>query len=89
LLVFLSGCGYGKVSPKTKDIANALYTVCNIKQTAKLDVVDALIKTSLEGQEITTTEARYLTDIVSEARKGDWDLASQHSYSMVKEQASY
>ena len=82
----LSGCWYGKVSPRTYEIAKALYSVCNQKKTEKLEQVTELIASSLEENKISQREAKWLHQIIEQATKENWDTAMQESRQIMEDQ---
>ncbi len=86
LILAVSGCGYGTVSPETYELAKAIYGVCNRQQTEKLPQVRELIETSLEKQEITEKEAQWLKDIVKQAEAGQWETAAAKARRIVSDQ---
>ncbi|QDT45289.1 hypothetical protein Pan241w_54090 [Gimesia alba] len=87
VLLLLSGCGYPEVSPKTYEISKALYSVCNQKSEERLLVVEKLIQSSLEQNEINESEAQWLNEMITQAREGDWEAAMQESRQMMEDQA--
>lgn len=82
----VSGCGYPEVSPKTYQIAKALYSVSNLKRTDGIENVEELISKSLQAEEISDTEADYLQEIVHHCRDGEWDDAQQECRRLMEDQ---
>lgn len=87
MMLPLSGCGYPEVSPKTYEISKALYSVCNQKSEQRLEVVQKLIQSSLEQNEINASEAQWLNGIIAQAQEGNWGSAMQESRRMMEDQA--
>ena len=85
-LLPLSGCGYPEVSPKTYEISKALYSVCNQKSQARLDVVTKLIQSSLENKEISESEADWLSGIIKQAQEGKWEAATKETRQLMEDQ---
>lgn len=86
LLILFAGCGYPEVSPKTYELAKALYSVSNLKRADGLEKVERLISESLQAEEITDTEADYLREILQQCRDGEWDDAQQECRSLMEDQ---
>jgi len=81
-----SGCGYPEVSPKTYELAKALYSATNLEQLERLDVVEEMVGHAMERQEITSREADYLVNIINRAREGDWKQAQQQARRLMVDQ---
>lgn len=76
-VLFVSGCQkYGKVSPKAYELATALYSLCNRKDTARLGKVESLIADSTKAAELSSSEEEWLKSIVKSARSGSWESAT-------------
>ena len=84
--LFVSGCGYGEVSPKAYEIAKALWSICERKDAERLDKVSELIAESEKAGEVTAEEAGWLRDIVEDGRDGDWDDAVEAAREMMSDQ---
>ena len=84
--VLFSGCGYPEVSPKTYELAKALYSATNLNQVERLDAVETLINDAVEREEISSSEADYLLGIISRARDGDWEHAQQETRKLMEDQ---
>ena len=69
------GCGYGKVSPTTYDLAQSLYTVSNRKLDDQIDSIEKRIELARENGEVTAKEGRWLNAIVKQAKRQDWKKA--------------
>jgi hypothetical protein len=83
-----AGCaGYGDVSPAAYDYATALYAISNRQAADKLDAVTNQLAAAQAAGELAEHETEWLTDIVDEARAGDWQSANQHSRRMMEDQA--
>ena len=81
------GCSkYGEVSPRTYEISSALYSVCNRKDTTRLDKVQELIESSVSSGDISASEQQWLTEIVESGRSGDWESAAQEARTIMEEQ---
>lgn len=82
----LGGCGYPEVSPKTYEIATALYGICNRELADKLPMAEQLVDEAVEANEITSREAGWLRDIIETARAGDWDDAEREARELMQDQ---
>ena len=85
-LMFLIGCGYGEVSPKTYEYAKALYSICNRKDAGRLDVIETQIKEDTDAGQLNEQEADWLLAIVEDARQADWQAAGQAARRMMEDQ---
>lgn len=86
MLLQLPGCGYPEVSPKTYEIAKALYSVSNLKREEALEKIEALISESLQTGELSDREADFLTEIVAHCRAGDWETAQSECRKLMEDQ---
>ena len=84
--VYFTNRGYGEVNRKTYDYAKALYSICNRRDTGGLDKIEGMISTSAEAGDLSEKEARWLNEIIEEARAGEWDSAARHSRRMLADQ---
>ena len=85
-VILISGCGYPEVSPQTYDLANALYTACNLKNDEQLSKVKQLIEESLSEEQLTKREAAWLLEIVKNATAGNWEEAASEARQLIKDQ---
>ena len=85
----LPGCGYSEVSPRTYEIAKALYSVSNLKRAEGLEKAETLIDESLQAGEIIEKEANYLRGIVQQCRNGEWDQAQQECRQLMEDQVNH
>lgn len=82
----MSGCGYPTVSPKTYEIAKALYSACNRQSDAHVELVSETIQAAKDGGEITSREASWLETIVDQARQGEWEAAMLECRKLMEDQ---
>ena len=87
LAVVMAGCGYPEVSPKTYEIANALYSASNRQSAEHIDKAVAITEELLAAEEISEREAGWLKAIAEQARSGDWDGAAAEARSLIADQA--
>lgn len=85
-MLLIAGCGYPEVSPKTYELAKAMYSVSNLKREDGIEKVESLIAESLQAGEITDGEADYLREIVQQCRDGEWDDAQQECRRLMEDQ---
>ncbi len=89
VFVFVSGvpgCGYPEVSPKTYEVANALYAAANRQSVEHIDKAAEVTDELLAAGEISEREAGWLNTIAEQARSGDWDGASNEARSLIADQ---
>ena len=81
------GCQkYGDVSPRSYDLAKALYAACNGKSTDRLARIESVIADSLQASEISDAEHDWLQSIVQLAAEGRWEDATRDARTMMSEQ---
>ena len=85
-LICIAGCGYGKVSPTTYELAKALYNISNRKVSEKLVVAKQQIESAKEKNEITDQEAKWLKAILHRAEQGQWDKAMKSARRIMEDQ---
>ena len=87
-LPFTHGCGYGEVSPKTYELAKALYNISNRKLDDKLADVKLQIAEELGKEEISKQEANWLNEIVERAERQEWGNAMKSARRMMEDQVA-
>lgn len=87
LAVLVPGCGgYGEVSPLAYEYAKALYSICNRRDAERLDVLREKVASSLEKQEITDQESKWLADLIAQAESGQWKSAEAEARRLMEDQ---
>jgi|GEM_PF-576102 len=86
-LIGAAGCGYPEVSPRTYELATALYSACNRRSEEHLEKVEALTEAARESGEITDRESQWIREIVEQARNGEWEPATLESRALLEDQA--
>lgn len=87
LLAFgLMGCGYPEISPKSYELATALYSACNRHSEEHLAKVSDLMETHAESGDITDREFEWLQAIVEQAEEGDWEAAASEARQIMNDQ---
>lgn len=82
------GCGgYPEVSPKTNELAMALYGACNRKSEDSLTKASELIDQAHQANEINSSEQKWLQQIVEKAESGDWEEAMLEAREIMDDQA--
>lgn len=88
LILATRGCGgYAEVSPLTFQHAKALYAACNSRQTQRLETCAAMVAEAESSQQISTTEARYLRDIIATGKSEQWAEAQAMARKLMTDQA--
>lgn len=87
-LVFIVGCGYGKVSPTTYEIAKSLYSISNRKLGDHLHLAKEQIVKSRENGDISDKEAKWLNAIVEHAEQERWEKAMNSARRIMEDQVS-
>lgn len=80
--------GYGEISPKGYEYAKAMYSICNRKDSGRLEDLSEMIEDSVASGEISSTEAEWLTSISDSAAEGDWESATAESRRLLDDQVS-
>ncbi len=87
LVFFMRGCGrYGEVNKATFSHAKALFSVCNRKDTERLELCATMIQEAATEGQISATEASYLSGIIAKAREDDWTEALAMSRQLMTDQ---
>ncbi len=86
MLVLMTGCGYGEVSPKSYEIAKSLYNITNRKLTDSLEIITVEIETAQKNNEISSKEAEWLGAIVEKAERKKWQQAMKEARQMMEDQ---
>jgi len=87
LAMLVPGCGgYGEVSPPAYEYAKALYSICNRRDSDRLDVLRKKVETSLQEQEITEQEAGWLNELIAQADSGQWKSAESEARRIMEDQ---
>ena len=83
----LLGCGgYDEISPQAYEYSKALYSICNRSDQARLEQFAAQLASAEEKQELTSTEAAWLNNIVATAQSGDWPSATKEARQLMEDQ---
>ena len=86
-ICLLPGCGsYGEISPQAYQYSQALYSICNRCDEAKLARLVDQLAIAREKQELTGTEAAWLNDIVATAKAGEWPAATLAARQLMEDQ---
>jgi hypothetical protein len=85
-LLVVTGCGYGEVSPKTYEYAQALYSITNRQADEKLAEFESQIGQAATNGELSEDEVGLLRDIVATANGGDWKAAQQECRELMEAQ---
>jgi len=90
LVFFVRGCGqYAEVNEVTYEHAKALYSVCNRRDSERLEVCETLIVEAAANQQLSRRETSYLTDIIDTARNGEWVEALAMSRQLMEDQVQH
>lgn len=76
--------GYGEVSPKAYKIAQALYSVSQKKSEVHLAKVEQVYTQCKE--DLSVVEQKWLTDIIEDARAGQWRAATTAARRLLNDQ---
>lgn len=82
----VAGCGYGQVSPTAYEFAKALYAISNRQAGDRLDPISEQVTVARDDGQLTDREAKWLHDIIAQARDGYWKSAEQASRRMLEDQ---
>ena len=85
-LLIVAGCGYGEVSPKTYQYAQALYSITNRQASEKLTEFESQISQGATSGELNADEVEMLRDIASIAKRGDWKSAQHECRELMEAQ---
>lgn len=86
ILIFAVGCGYGKVSPTTYEIAKSLYSISNRKLSGHIHTAKEQITRSCECGDISHKEAKWLNAIVKNAEQENWRQAMKSARRLMEDQ---
>jgi len=83
----LAGCGsYDEISPEAYQYSKALYSICNRSDQARLDDFAVRLAAAEENHELTSTEFRWINDIVATAQAGEWPAATKEARRLMEDQ---
>ncbi len=83
----LAGCQqYGSVSDHAYEHAQALYSICNRRDTERLAIAEQSITAAYTANELTKTEQQWLQEIINQARAEDWESAAANARTIMAEQ---
>ena len=89
-VVFARGCGhYGTVNELAFEHAKALYSVCNRKDSQRLEVCSKMIEEASSASRISNTETTYLNDIIATARRDQWNEALAMTRQLMVDQIEH
>ena len=65
-----------------------MYSICNRKDSERLNELTLMIQQSAKSGEITSDDAEWLTGIGETAASGDWESAAEKSRRLLDDQVS-
>ena len=87
IVCLLVGCGgYEEISPRAYQYAQALYSICNRQDDAKLMDFVKQLDTAIEQGQLTSQEATWLNEIVMKSKAGEWSSATQEARQLMEDQ---
>jgi hypothetical protein len=78
--------GYGEISNNAYQYARSLYTVCNQRDSQRLEKIVAMIEADLQAQKISNRDHQYLMGLVQKAKAGEWDDAQESIRQLLEAQ---
>jgi hypothetical protein len=88
LAVALAGCGgHPEISPRAYDLVTALYSICNREDAAGLARLESLLLASAEHGEVDDSEFDLLSQLVVQAREGEWTETAEAARGLLDDQA--
>lgn len=69
--------GYREISPNAYQYARSLYTICNQRDSQRLEKIVTLMEADVRSQKISEQDRRYLMRLVQAAEAGDWQKAQE------------
>lgn len=85
LLSFI-GCGYGEVNSKTYEFATATYNISNRRLPERIEGIQQQISEALAQDEISSQEAKWLNDILAQAKNENWSRAMRDARRLMEAQ---
>lgn len=84
------GCGhYSTVNEVTYEHAKALYSVCNRQDIQRLQTCAEMIAKAEQDDQISSTEAAYLNEIIEVARNEQWEESLAMSRQLMVDQVQH
>ena len=80
--------GYGKTSQVGYELAQALYSACNMKDAGRIEKVKSMLDQQMDDNEIKQNEYRWLNSIIQLAEQNKWKDAVRESRKLLAKQVS-
>lgn len=78
--------GYREISSQAYQYARSLYTVCNQKDTQRLEKVVQMIEVDYKDQKLSDRDHSYLMGLVQMAKHGKWTDAQERIRELLEAQ---
>lgn len=78
--------GYREISPNAYQYTRSLYTICNQRDSQRLEKIVTLIEADFRSQKISEQDRRYLMRLVQTAEAGDWQKAQERIRKLLEVQ---
>ena len=90
LVLYWAFSGYGRVGQPAYELASAAYATILTRDKARLETLEKLLENPTSDShrpEITPRERKWLQQIISDARRGNWDRARTQARRLLDAQA--
>jgi hypothetical protein len=77
---------YGEVSADAYQYARSLYTICNQRDTTRLEKISTMIEADFQAQKITPRDHQYLMKLIGVAKAGNWTDAQNSIRKLLEAQ---
>jgi len=78
--------GYGEVSAGAYQYARSLYTICNQRDTTRLEKISTMIEADFQAQKLTPRDHQYLMKLIGVAKGGNWTDAQNSIRKLLEAQ---
>ncbi|MFN3192552.1 MAG: hypothetical protein ACE361_18715 [Aureliella sp.] len=89
VLIWYLTSGYGETSEKGYQYAVALFRICNQKDLASLEGVEASIEADAASGELAPNETKWLREIIAMAKSNQWASARTEIRELMEDQMEY
>lgn len=86
LAVLQTGCGYGKVSPRATEYAQAIYTTANLQKSEKIEPLRKQIQADVDPGKLPISDAKILNELLDNAAEEKWGKAMGGTRKLLQDQ---
>ena len=86
LLVWYFNRGYGEIGDSGYQLVKSIYSICNQQDETRLQKIEEIAHQRKEDGELPGREWRWVSQILEQAKRGDWEGAQKRCRQLMNAQ---